>query len=284
MDTVLGVSIICAVIAGVGIVFAIGVYRMRRLVSGERDMIMADAVAEGSAAGGRPSETQMERLPDPVRRYLHKAGAMRDPPARFIHLRQTGEFRISRKSGWSKMRAEQWFNALSPEFVWHATVKPFPLFWVEGRDSLVRGKGSMIIRLLSVITVVDARGKEMDVSSIVRYLSEMPWFPSSLLPSECLRWERVGDKAARATLVHGGLSVSMTFTFNDEDEIMEGYSEDRFVEDRLKQPWIVRYGAYREIEGFRIPTDGNASWKTKDGEFTYVKVRVTDMDRGTQRP
>ncbi len=182
------------------------------------------------------------------------------------------------KSGWSKMRAEQWFSGLSPAFVWHATVRPIPVLWIEGRDSLLRGKGSMIIRLLSVLTVVDERGHEMNVSSLIRYGSEIPWFPTALRPSERLSWEGIDDKSARATFREGDLSVSMVFTFNEQNEIVRLDTDDRFDDKHQKHHWTVYYRGYKDVAGYRIPTEGEAAWKTPDGEFVYIKLKVTEID------
>ena len=71
-----------------------------------------------------------------------------------------------------------------------------------------QGRGSMLIKLLSAVKVVDATGHEMDQGSLVRYLAEMPWFPTSLLPSGGLvKWEPVDGDSARAIMKDGDLTI-----------------------------------------------------------------------------
>ena len=52
-----------------------------------------------------------------------------------------------------------------------------PLMAVVGRDKYVNGRGEMLIKILGLLPVVDARGPEMDQGTMLRYLAEMTWFP-----------------------------------------------------------------------------------------------------------
>ncbi len=276
MGTELIIAIVLVVLSAFAALLAFGSFRMHRLVKDGRGMIICDikgASASTTAIRVPPSAT----VPTPVSRYLEMSGAMRGHPVSLVHLRQTGTIRLSEKSGWSKMLAEQWFSGLFPAFVWHAVAKPFPILWAEARDSLLRGKGRMIIRLLSLFTIADAQGPELDISSLVRYGSEMPWFPSAMKPSASVIWEEIDNISARMILRERGLSASMVFTFNDKGEITRLDTEDRYRDTHRKQPWIVRYGSYREFDGYRIPTEGEAAWKTAGGEFVYIRLRITEI-------
>lgn len=53
------------------------------------------------------------------------------------------------------------------------------------------GHGNMLIKIFSTFTIADAKGSEMDYSSLIRFLSEAPWYPTALLPSEYLQWEEI---------------------------------------------------------------------------------------------
>ncbi len=272
MDLALIFTAVMVALVGFGALLVFGSLRMRKLVLEGRQTI-GGRTQTVTAIG--PTE-HVPTLPLPVARYLEMSGALREPPVSLVFLRQTGEIRINEKSGWSKLRAKQWFSGLSPAFVWHATAKPFPLLWVEARDALLEGKGSMIIRLFSLFSVADARGPETDISSLVRYGSEMPWFPSAMRPSDTVEWARIDDSSAKMIIREGSLAASLVFTFNERGEITRMDSEDRFGDNHKRQPWIVRYQDYREVDGFRIPTSGQAAWRTGEGEFVYIRLHVTE--------
>ena len=128
-------------------------------------------------------------------------------------LKQEGVFRRGPGQDWVPIEAEQYFTTDRPSFLWHAMLRPGRFFWIEGRDRYDRGKGSMRIRLLSTITVADATGPEIDVSSLVRYLGEMPWFPGAFLHRGVVRLGAnrrlpgTGDHQRRAALCTGDLCL-----------------------------------------------------------------------------
>ena len=51
----------------------------------------------------------------------------------------------------------------------------------------------------------------------MRVLGEMTWMPTAFLDERYVSWEAVDDRRARATLNVGSRSVTLTFTFDDED-------------------------------------------------------------------
>ncbi len=61
------------------------------------------------------------------------------------------------------------------------------------------GEGRMLIKAGSLFTVVDDRGPERDQGSMMRYLSEMIWFPTAFLEDN-VSIESINDDSARVTL------------------------------------------------------------------------------------
>lgn len=99
--------------------------------------------------------------------------------------------------------------------------------WRDISAGVRAGKGHMLWKLFSALTLVNFGGREIDQSALVRYLSEAVWFPTALLPSRTLRWEALDSDSARATLVHGGLCVSAVFHFNARGQIVRLTTTDR---------------------------------------------------------
>jgi Family of unknown function (DUF6920) len=60
-------------------------------------------------------------------------------------------------------------------------MRPFPFVRISATDQFSDGHGSIHIKLLSLITVANACGPEMDQGSVLRYLAEMIWFPTAWL-------------------------------------------------------------------------------------------------------
>ncbi|MFQ6083015.1 MAG: DUF6544 family protein [Candidatus Aminicenantia bacterium] len=219
----------------------------------------------------------LEGLPELVQRYLKYSLSDEQEHIRFVRLKQTGEFRMKANQDWKPIEAEQYFTTENPAFVWQAKLKLAPFMWVGTRDMYYRGKRSMLIKLFSAITVVDVTGKELDVSSLLRFLSEAPWFPTALLPSNYLEWIEIDSNLARAVISDHGYTASAVFTFNDQGEIIKLVTNDRYREvdgEYFKEQWTTYYRNYQEVNGVKIPTEEEAEWNLPDGNFTYGKFKV----------
>jgi len=62
-------------------------------------------------------------------------------------------------------------------------MKPYPLLWIDGKDEFIDGKGNFQIKLLSLFTVIDTKGKESDESELLRWIAETPGFLQLYCPA-----------------------------------------------------------------------------------------------------
>jgi hypothetical protein len=270
------------VIAGVLIILTAGIIAgssisFTRLVDKEVEELARQAkTADMASFFGEVTET----LPEPVRRYL--AYAMPEGPEaiRFVRIKQTGLFCTAPGKNWIPLDAEQYFTATQPGFIWHAKVRPSPLLWIEARDRYGRGQGNMKIKLLSTIPLADASGPEIDVSSLLRYLGEMPWFPPAFLNGEAIEWEAIDATRARATITDGHLSGSGVFSFDEAGRILTFTTDERYrtVEDEaVREHFTGRYADYRERNGAKIPHEVEAVWNLPEGDYPYARIRVAEI-------
>ncbi len=125
------------------------------------------------------TEAMLESLPPPVQPYLSYTGVVGRPIARTVHLAQSGRMRLGPGQPWLSLRAKQYHSVQPPGFVWDGAVRAGPVAIGRARDMYVDGKGSMLVKALSLFGVVDAQGEEIDQGAMMRYLSEMVWFPTT---------------------------------------------------------------------------------------------------------
>jgi len=45
----------------------------------------------------------------------------------------------------------------------------------------------------------------------------------------------------------------------------------------LKEQWGGYYRNYQEIEGMKIPTEGEVEWNLSDKDLQYAKLKITDI-------
>jgi hypothetical protein len=85
--------------------------------------------------------------------------------------------------------------------------------WVEARDRLIAGKGNMLIKLWSTLKVGDASGPELDQGALMRWLSEVPWFPQGFLHGS-VKWTEIDAHSAKASVSYKGVEASGVFHFD----------------------------------------------------------------------
>src|SRR6266545_7714727 len=201
--TVKRVSALAAVAVSAGVAAQVFGHRaFSRLVHRDVQTMLAQTPpAPGGAVA--VSEEMLADLPEPARRYLRYAGVVGRPLVQTVHLRQKGRMRPAPGQPWMALDAQEWYSVHPPGFVWDGTLHLGPIPVGRARDMYWDGQGHMLVKVASLFTVVDATGEEMDQGSMMRYLSEMIWFPSAFL-GDNLSFEAVDERSARVTLTDHG--------------------------------------------------------------------------------
>jgi len=137
----------------------------------------------------------------------------------------------------------------------------------------------MLIKLLSLVTVADARGPEIDQGALLRYLNETMWFPTAAL-SDLIQWAGVDANSARATMSYEGVTASAVFIFNPQGELTNMVAERyRSLDSGFSlDTWATPVREYGEFHGLRIPTRGEGVWQLSSGDFAYIRVEIADIE------
>ncbi|MCX8124419.1 MAG: hypothetical protein N3F66_09665 [Spirochaetes bacterium] len=199
------------------------------------------------------SKQDIATLPAPVKQWLIHSGVIGKPyisSAKVIHHAKL------------KMKPQQdtWYNATAyqyttidiPSFIWVVDVTMNSLFWFEGRDRFENGKGEMLVKLNSVINVVNEKGQKLNEGALQRYLAEMVWFPSLAL-SPHITWKEVDNNTA-ATMEYKGTKGSGTFYFNSEGDFVK-FSALRYMgnsSDAKRYEWVLVVEDYKTFLLFII--------------------------------
>jgi hypothetical protein len=259
------------------VVVAFATSRFRRNVDDEALALLARAPSAAPAVV-RPEE--LERLPPPVQRWLEVSGVVGRERAQTVRLKQRGEMRVRPDGAWMPAQAEQYFSVDPPGFVWRVDVTMMSVLPVAGRDSYAEGKGHMLIKAASLVSVVDAAGDAIDQGTLLRFLGEIVWFPSAAL-SPCITWEPLDATRAKATMQHGAVTASALFSFDERGRFL-GMSAERYFGGGATpalQRWVVSATEWRVIRGIEIPVKGDVTWKLPAGDFNYYRWEITDVEQ-----
>jgi len=225
------------------------------------------------------TKAETEGLPKNVQMWLEYSGVIGKEKIKAVRLKQKAEMRLAKDKAWMPVQAEQYFTTEEPGFIWKANIEAAPLFHISGRDKYENGKGNMLIKVLSLFTVADSEGKEIDQGTLLRYLAEMIWFPSAAL-NEYLIWEEIDEYHAKATMTYGEITASGVFTFNNKGEVVN-YEAERYgeFEGELRlETWSIPVREYKQFAEISIPTKGDVTWKLDSGDYNWFNFEITEIE------
>lgn len=233
------------------------------------------------------TEADLATLPPPVARWLRRAGAVGHPIPRSVRLIQSGGLRTQPGARLMPARAHQHFTTDPPAFVWAAEVSLFGLP-IVGRDTWIEGRGRMLIRAAGLATLADVADEKIDQGALLRYLSELVWFPGAALhpaitwaPAEGVE-AALGapDQRARATLTWGERTGTAEFRFDAEGRVQSIHAQRYFGggDTGRLEPWVVEITAWKTLNTFEIPVEGDVLWRLPAGDFRYFPWRVEAIE------
>ena len=255
---------------------SLGHYNFQKLVQQETNHLLCqNKIIEDSIV----NENDLKELPEPVKNWLRNSGAIGKPFINVGKVMQNAEMQMKPdQSNWMSATAIQYTSIDNPAFIWTVDVKMNRLLNIQGRDKFENGKGEMLIKMNSLINVVNELGEKMDEGTLQRYLGEMVWFPSLAL-RPYITWEQINDTTAKATMTYKGTIGSGTFYFNANGDVTK-FSALRYKGNETKAKryeWIMDISGYKIFEGIKVPAKMTSTWKLDKGDWTWLKLEVNDI-------
>lgn len=258
------------------VLFSLSRTAFNQKVSREVMQIIADNPAHESEP---IASTQLSALPFPVKNWLMSSGIIGKPKVHNVWLRQKAGMKMKPgQENWHQATAEQHFTIDKPAFIWKVNMKMAPFISLSGRDKFVDGKGEMLIKMFSLINVVNENGPRIDEGTLQRYLGEMVWFPSAAL-SPYVSWEAIDSLSAKATMHHMGNSGTGTFYFNKHGDFVR-YTALRYKgneADAKRYLWIIDAKEHAVVNGIKIPVKMTASWELDEGIWTWLELQIEEV-------
>ncbi len=225
---------------------------------------------------------ELEGLPLPVQDYFRAVlkDGQRIITAATVGL--AGRFNMS-SSGeqWKPFTSTQRVIVRRPGFLWDAQIRLAPGLMVRVVDGYVAGQGQLRAAVLGLFTVAQLQGDgEIARGELMRYLAEMPWYPTALLPSQGLRWQAVDPRRANATLVDGPVTLTLLFCFNETGLIDSVRAEARGAmvgQEMVMMPWEGRWSHYQVRGGMTVPGTAEVAWLAPQGRKSYFVGNVTSL-------
>lgn len=218
----------------------------------------------------------IQYLPALVQEYIKYIGAINKPKVKNVKVAFSAEMR-SKTQDWFKLTAEQhnFFDKSERLFFLKAKVKGLP---TRGYHLYKEGKSSMIIKLFSIIPVVNVSGDEMFKAETVTLFNDMCFLAPATLIDKRIKWEEVDSTSVKATFTNQKVTISAILYFNEIGQLVNFESFDRYdVNDMKQYKFSTPLKNYKLINGYNIANYGEAIWHYPEGEFVYGRYYLKDI-------
>jgi len=226
------------------------------------------------------TDEELVDLPVVVQNYLKYVGVVgKNKISQFI-LEVDGQMRLDKEKDWAPVKAEQTTFIQQGIRLFYMTMK-YKGIPINGLHHFEKGEASMVIKILDLFKVVDARGDVLNEAETVTFFNDLCIFAPSTLIDANITWEEIDDLSVKAYFTHEGITVSAELFFNKQGQLVNFISNDRYdvkSNDDYKQiKWSTPIREYKNFNGYNLASVGEAIWHYADGDFSYFKLYVKNV-------
>jgi hypothetical protein len=246
-----------------------------------------EVAALGLCSGPITTDPVRERdvlsLPPAVQRYLRFMGAIGRPRVWSFRAGSIGQFRLRPDQRFVPCEVWQYDTSLDVARVFHLRVKLAGVLPTLGRDTYVGGRGRMLVRPLDLFTVLDASGREYEISELVTFLNDAILFAPSMLLGAWLGsrvvWSSADSGSFDVCLSAHGHEVTARVTLDDRGAPRDFTTTDRWVRDPftrghplVRGRWTTPVEDFTRAQGRTIAARASAVWHLPGGTFEYARL------------
>jgi len=239
----------------------------------ERDTLLARATRPAPPV----TDADLAPLPPLMQAYLRRAGAVGRPRVRNMRVEFNAQMRGSATEPWMQATATQYefFDPPARLFYMNATRSgvPFDVF-----HRYVDGAATFQVRVAGLVPMVDKHGPGITHDETVTLMNDVLVMAPAAALDLPFTYETIGERTLRATFSNAGFTVSAALTFDAAGDLVGFVSADR-AHDRDGGPasWSTPIAGYREVDGIRVGSLGDANWIEPAGEWTYGRFEIRSI-------
>jgi hypothetical protein len=223
------------------------------------------------------TETDIALLPSPVQKYIQYSGAIGKPKVKNMKIVFEGEMRNKGKD-FFKFTSTQYnfFDNLTRLFFMKAKMYGTT---VPGYHCYQNATASMQVKLLGLFNVANVKGNKMNKAETVTVFNDMCLMAPASLIDKRIEWVPIDSLSARAIFTNVVNKISATLYFNEEGQLINFISEDRYAINDMKQyRFSTPAKKYIKLDERNVIKYGEAAWHYPDGEFVYGKFTLKSIE------
>lgn len=227
------------------------------------------------------TEADLAGLPDLVATYVRRSGAVGRPRPTSVHATFHGRIRNGPDARWMPFTGRQ-LNTFGENprrlFIMDASRSGVPITVLHCYG---KATATMRAKVMSMFTVVDASGPEMDLGEMVTVFNDLVVLAPGAIPGAPITWTQVSVRQVEGVFTNDDQQVSAVLTF-DGDHLVNFVSQDRprasaGGKSFTRQTWSTPVAGHTEADGRHVITSGVGRWHDPRGWFTYVELEFDEI-------
>ena len=217
--------------------------------------------------------------PTALKKYFQYTGIIGKERATHIEMVMSGEMKMDEEKEFAPISVKQ-FSVMDPSTRVFFIRMKYNGLKINGIHYYDEEQAMMKIKLLDLLKVVDVSGETMRNAETVTVFNDMVLFAPSSLLDDRFTFEEIDDLTVKGTFNNDGIVVSATLYFNQEGQLINFVSYDRWVvDDEIDHSvsWSTPIYEYKETNGLNLVYKGSAIWGFEDREFEYIKLEIEEV-------
>lgn len=228
------------------------------------------------------TEADIAPLPAAVQQYIRLNGAIGQPRVHNFRVRFHGQIRSGPDARWMSLTGEQYsfYDQRSRLFLMDASMFGIPF---EAYHKFVGPSATMRVKVASVVTVVDAKGPEMDEAETVTLFNDLCVFAPGALIDPQIQWREIDPLTVSASFTNLSYTIRAVLSFNDRGELTNFVADGRGASTKdgtsfTKMPWSTPLSDYREFGPHRLMGRGECVWHAPAGDYSYLRFELDTIE------
>lgn len=274
-------NLVLLVLVVIIIILAVSVYKSYDLKRTYRQEVAKELAKQAVNSSEILTQEDIRHLPDAVQRYIIYTGALGKEKVSNMRIVTGGEFKTDRDREWAPIKTYQYNFFKEPARIYYLEMKMFGIP-VRGLHSYSDAAATMLIKLAGLFTVAEGKGQVMNKAETVTVFNDMCLMAPASLIDERIQWEEIDKNIVKGTFTNKENTISAKVTFNDQGQLVNFVSNDRFYSPTgstyEKTAWSTPISEYKEFNGMKLPSYGEAIWHFPEGDYTYAKLRIEEVE------
>ncbi len=126
----------------------------------------------------------------------------------------------------------------------------------------------------------------MDISETVTFFNDMCCLAPATLIDERIQWLETNGNKVHASFTNNCITISAWLHFNEEGELINFISEDRYATEGkklIRLPWSTPLKEYKEFDNRKVAFYADAVYTYPDGDFAYGNFHVESIEYNVQK-